>query len=106
MDIGERLRLLRLALDMSVAAQFAAYIGIEPQTYNNWERGRQRPQLDMALLICRRVPGLTLDWIYLGEAAGLPMGLNDKLIEAAASLPSMPASGNRRGPKPRRAPAQ
>lgn len=71
--VAERLRLTRLALDLSQAA-FCHVAGISPQAYNNYERARQRPELEKAIALCR-AHKLTLDWIYLGDPSGLPYPL-------------------------------
>lgn len=73
-EIGTRIRLLRLALGHSNASQFAALTGFTPQQLNNYERGKKRPELSMAIRICQRT-GATLDWIYRGERAGMPFDL-------------------------------
>ena len=69
--IGKRLLATRLALGVESQIEFAAMAGISPQALNNYERGRSRPSLEIALALCDRF-GLTLDWIYRGDAGGLP----------------------------------
>lgn len=75
--IGERLRAYRKAIGMS-QVDFAGRAGVTPQAYNNWEKGRQRPELDsgIALALAHKIP---LDWIYLGRASELKTGISDKI---------------------------
>lgn len=75
--IGERIVMLRKALDMS-AADFARHVGIGTNTLSNYETGYRRPELDKALEIVRKT-GATLDFIYLGDASSLPMRIAGKL---------------------------
>ena len=69
--VAERLRVTRDGLGMTQAL-FAGLASISPQAYNNYERGRQRPELDKAIALVR-AHKLTLDWIYLGNRAGCPI---------------------------------
>lgn len=71
-DIGWRIAILRQAMGYSNAARFAAFVGWTPQQLNNYERGSKRPEVTMATRMCNRT-GVTLDWIYRGERAGLPL---------------------------------
>lgn len=71
-DIGWRIRTLRMALGYRNASQFAAFVGWSPQLLSNYERGEKRPELTKAIALCNRT-GITLDWLYRGERAGLPL---------------------------------
>jgi transcriptional regulator with XRE-family HTH domain len=75
--IAARLRATREALDLN-QSQFASGAGIAKNTYNMYEAGNGRPELDKAIQLCERY-GLTLDWIYRGIRAGLPYYLAEKL---------------------------
>lgn len=68
--IAERLRITRQALRLKQAA-LCRQTGIAPNTYNQWEQERGRPDLDGAMKLCDAF-GITLDWIYRGSYAGLP----------------------------------
>lgn len=68
---GRRLAATRRALGFDSQIDFAAAAGMSPQALNNYEKGRSRPALDVALVLCDRF-GLTLDWIYRGDPGGLP----------------------------------
>ena len=72
-DIARRMVALRESLGMNQSA-FAAYVGISQPAMNNYERALRRPDLDVAIGIQSKT-GVTLDWLYLGERAGLPSRL-------------------------------
>jgi transcriptional regulator with XRE-family HTH domain len=55
-------------------AAFAEAVGTTSQAMNNYLKGGRRIDLNQAITIAQRTQ-LTLDWIYLGNAAGLPMHL-------------------------------
>lgn len=79
-EIGERLELTRQVLGMSQSA-FAEGAGIPKNTYNQYERGHKRPDLDNAIALAETY-SLTLDWIYRGD----PSGLRYETAEAIKSL--------------------
>lgn len=85
--IGKRLVATRLALGFESQMEFAAAANISPQALNNYERGRSRPALEIALALCNRF-GLTLDWIYRGDAGGLP----HRLVQALTVTGALPFS--------------
>lgn len=62
---------------------FAAYVAVSQPAMNNYERGLRRPELDVATRIVQKT-GVTLDWIYLGERAGLPARLLAALPDLSA----------------------
>ena len=78
--IGRRLRLLRQVKGYRHANAFAAFLGIPPSRWNNLERGYPL-SIQVALLLCRRVSGLSLDWIYFGRTDGLSERLGQRLGE-------------------------
>ena len=82
-QVAERLKIARDALGMT-QVKFADLAGVSPQAYNNWERGRQRPDLDQAIALCR-AHGVTLDWIYRGTLAGLRYEVHDAAAKALRS---------------------
>lgn len=78
-EIGWRIRILREALGYKKATAFAAWVGLSsPQQLSNYERGRKRIELSLAIMICRKTH-VTLDWIYRGERAGLPLHLAEAI---------------------------
>ena len=79
--IAARLLELRIMLGLS-QVEFCEGAGIETTTYNNWERGLGRPELDKANQLCDTYQ-VTLDWIYRGNPAGLPLQFAGKLRTTA-----------------------
>ncbi len=82
--IGQRLRLLRLALGYEDQSAFAALCDVSPQAWNNWERGRQTPRLDQIAKI-RRASGATVDFILFGDESGLSHKLATDIHKATAA---------------------
>jgi len=68
-QIGERLRLTRAALGytLTMMGTLCGATGINPAaTWNNYEAGFRRINIDHAQTLCGRI-GVTMDWIYLGN---------------------------------------
>lgn len=82
--IAQRLIATRLALGFESQVEFCREIGVSYNTWNNYENARGRPKLDTAIELCVRF-NLTLDWIYMGDASGLPHRLAQALTAARAS---------------------
>jgi transcriptional regulator with XRE-family HTH domain len=72
-DIGKRIVMLREALGRNQVS-FAQLVDISQPALANYEKGYRRPDLDKAVQIVNKT-GVTLDWLYLGERAGLPQRL-------------------------------
>lgn len=77
--IARRLVATRLALGYDNQVEFCTALGVSPQAWNNYERARAKPSLDVALQMCDRF-NLTLDWIFRGDAGGLPHRLAELLL--------------------------
>jgi transcriptional regulator with XRE-family HTH domain len=77
-EIGHRLRLLRVALEDESQADFARRHGFKRSQLNNWETGARRIPLEAAITLCDAY-GLSLDWIYRGKRDGLPEHLRRML---------------------------
>lgn len=79
--ISARLRLIRIAYgkvqgrsrEMS-QSEFARLCGVTVSNWNNVETGDNRIGLDSAMKVRRRT-GVSLDYIFDGERAGLPHAL-------------------------------
>jgi transcriptional regulator with XRE-family HTH domain len=69
--IASRLRKARTALGFKTQKEFAERVGIQSPTYNQWENAKAYPDLQLAIRL-RDEYHLSLDWIYLGDPAGLP----------------------------------
>ncbi|WP_195759902.1 helix-turn-helix domain-containing protein [Paracoccus sp. S-4012] len=81
-SIGRRLRLIRLAHGLR-PAQISDMLGIERTYWSRFEGGRRAPSVEFACLLTARF-GVTLDYLYLGREAGLPLELAERLRAAAA----------------------
>lgn len=75
-DVAERLRITREALDLS-QADICRLTGIEPNAWNNNERGANMISLAQAKKL--RAIGATLDWIYFGDMNGVSHDLAKKI---------------------------
>ena len=78
--IGRRLQLTRSVLGLAQNA-LCQRAGIATNTYNQYERGTNRPSVENAILLCEAFD-LTLDWIYRGDPSGLRYDTADKIRTA------------------------
>ena len=78
---GRRLKLLREVCGYASQQLFADALGIEKGTLGQYESGRSYPKPD-ALGRIRQLTGATSDWLYFGDAGGLPVMLAQRLQEA------------------------
>lgn len=76
-SIGQRIIAVRKAMNMT-AADFARHVGFSTATLSNYETGYRRPELDKAMLLVQKT-GMTLDYLYLGDASGLPLRLTSRM---------------------------
>lgn len=97
-DVSERLRVLRVMLDKGTQQEMADFLGVEFNRYNNVERGHPLGH-DLAVRICRKVPGMTLDWLYFDKPDGLPLHLSTRIAEAR-SVVARPSKRRRAAPRP------
>jgi transcriptional regulator with XRE-family HTH domain len=81
-DIARRIVALRESMGLNQSA-FAALIEVSQPAVNNYERAYRRPDLDTAIKIQMKT-GVSLDWLYLGERAGLPGRLLATLPDLSA----------------------
>ena len=80
--ISERLKLLRAVVSGENQTQFAARLGIQPSRWHNLERGFPLSK-EVALMLVRKFPNFTLDWLYLGNTNGLSVRTLRELEDAA-----------------------
>ena len=78
-DVARRLRAVMTLLGMGVIEKFAEYLGVPRNVVSNWVNGYNQPQIDDAYRIIKLVPGLTLEWLYLGDAGMVPPAIKGKL---------------------------
>lgn len=71
MEIGNRLRWFREALEISTHAKFVQKTDIARTTYLDAENGISRLGLTSALQLIEKYPELSLDYIYLGRTGAL-----------------------------------
>ena len=90
--VSRRLKFLRERLGYRKPGRFADYLGISPARWSNVENGFPLSR-DMAFLLKKKIAGLSLDWIYFGEAAGL----STKMARLLGELP--PGDENFRPPE-------
>lgn len=95
----QRIKVIRLAFcerkpngDPEPAYAFAARLGIEKTTWNNFEK-KDRPGLDNAVRLVEQYAGLTLDFIYLGDKSGLPVAMQRDIAKAEKEASQLLASG-------------
>lgn len=77
-QVAHRLQLLRIAVSGNNQSAFAARLGIEPRRWNNFERGSPLSK-EIAILLAQKIPGVSLDWLYLGKVEALPFALQREL---------------------------
>ncbi len=75
--VGANLRRAIEAIGIT-PAQAARVAGVSPSRLGNWMRGANYPD-PLALLRLRARFGVTLDYIYAGDLAGLPRALADRV---------------------------
>ena len=85
-----RLRRLRKALGYKSGAEFARFLGISKARWWNFENGYPLPR-EMVFLLCKKIDGLTSDWIYFGREQFLTVDLRDKLRQPNGA----PSNGKR-----------
>jgi hypothetical protein len=78
------LRLLRWIDSADNQTAFAAQMGISVKRWNNFERGSPLSK-EIAILFVRRFPGITLDWLLLGNPSGLTLQRLRELEQAVES---------------------
>jgi transcriptional regulator with XRE-family HTH domain len=85
--IGKRLKAFRKTTGLS-QKEFANRAGIADTTYNQYEQGKSQPKVENAYALCDTY-GLTLDWIFSGNTAGLPYRIVMDLQDSSTSADSM-----------------
>jgi hypothetical protein len=80
-EIATRLITLRRIYAGDNQTIFAKKIDIDVKRWNNFERGLPLSK-EVAFRLVERIPGLTLDWLWLGIESGLPLQLQRELAEA------------------------
>ena len=95
LDIAWRLSVTLAALDIKQNA-LAAQCEFSTSQVNNWLAATARPSIDAANRMCDDL-GITLDWIYRGDASRLDPGLRAKIAEAGRAIPIVGTRAERHG---------
>lgn len=82
-EIGKRLETLRLSHGLG-QTEFAKFIGIGRSALAQYESGKRLPDVMAAIAIAERC-SVTLDWIYCGDARGLPMRVWARMMQQEAA---------------------
>ena len=90
-EVSARLQAVRHLVAGDNQTLFSGQIGIDVKRWNNFERGSPLSK-EVAILLVRKVPGLTLDWLYLGIESGLPLALQRELAAAGNANTSPPTA--------------
>ncbi len=85
--VAARLRLLRQVVSGESQTAFAARLGVETKRWNNFERSSPLSK-EVAFLIVRKFPNVTLDWLWLGRPDGMPVRFQRELEEAGKATTS------------------
>lgn len=90
-EAGQRLKAARLALGLQQKEIYEA-IGVMDNTYSQWETGKALIDIVAAIAIEDKF-GITLGWIYKGQAQDLPSSIRGAVHSSSADTkPSRAAS--------------
>lgn len=80
--VGERLTLFRekVVAPRMTQQMLASVVGTTQTGLSQFENGTRLLTLQVALNLCKHY-NLTLDWLYHGDPSGLPVRMNNRLIE-------------------------
>lgn len=86
---GKRLRAIQRYLKLDTVDDFGEAVRAERSAASNWLNGYNFPRVPSMALVMELIPGITLDWIYLGVADAMPLGLAIKLqaLEEGEKVP-------------------
>lgn len=82
-EIGVRLEKIQHLMGFASRREFCSHFNVLETTASMWFSGRSRINLDSALRICEET-GLTLEYIYRGNTAGLTLERVRELNKIAA----------------------
>ena len=92
--VAKRLQTLRQMVAGGNQTTLATKLGVTVKRWNNFERGSPLSK-EVAIMIAKKFPGITTDWLFLGIASGVPMALQRELERAASDI--TPAARSRAG---------
>ena len=76
--VTERLQRLRRAFNGDNQTKFAQRIGVHPQRWHHVEKGGALSK-QLAIELVRRIPGMSLDWLFFGALGNLSNSLTARL---------------------------
>lgn len=94
-DVALRCRVLTAIYAGGNSRAFAESIGVSPTRWNNVESSGALSR-DLARMVYRRYPEVSLDWLYRGTDQGLTAVKSNELAKAYLSLARVPAAGTAR----------
>lgn len=92
--IGVRIRVVMRKLGLQID-DLAHALGVHRSAVSNWVNGYNQPKIELSYKLIKLLPGLTLEWIYLGDDQMVPGPLARELqilIEAHEQGLEVPAS--------------
>jgi len=102
--IPQRLRAIRKAQGFEHAKEFAEFLGVSVERYGNIEAGSYELSKKIAFRIVEKVPGMTLDWLFLnGLNPSLHQRLEFAVVQVAEEHRTRLASARRRASSSRHA---
>src|ERR1700730_13337849 len=84
--IPQRLRAIRKAQGFEQAKEFAEFLEVSAERYGNIEAGSSELSKKIAFCIVEKVPGMTLDRLFLKSRDGLNVALHQRLEVAALQV--------------------
>jgi len=69
--IGVRIRAVMRKLDLQID-DLAQELKVHRNAVSNWIHGYNQPKIELAYKLIKLLPGLTLEWIYLGDDQMVP----------------------------------
>lgn len=88
MTVGARLRLTRMALGYN-QAQWASQLSIRREAYCMYEIEKREPPPAIGIEMVRAYK-ITLDWLYMGDASGLPQSHREAIYKEWKKLRKSP----------------
>lgn len=84
-ETAARVKLIRLVQGYATTQDFAAALKVKRQRLMNIENGYPL-SIEVALRLVEVVPGLTLDWLFLGRESGLTVDLARRINNQAVII--------------------
>ena len=69
--IGGRIRAVMRKLGLQID-DLAHVLGVHRNAVSNWVNGYNQPKIELTYKLIKLIPGVTLEWIYLGDDQMVP----------------------------------